>query len=41
MSFVEQLGAGINEKYVSNLTTYKRHQEEMRKADAENKEVGE
>ena len=40
MSFVEQLGAGINEKYVS-LTTYKRHQEEMRKADAENKEVEE
>ena len=41
MSFVEQLGAGINEKYVSNLTTYKRHQEEMRKADAVNKEVEE
>ena len=41
MSFVERRGAGINEKYVSNLTTYKRHQEEMRKADAENKEVEE
>lgn len=39
MSFIEQLGPEANEKYVSNLDTYNRHQEEMRKANAENKEV--
>lgn len=41
MSFVEQLGPDANEKYVSNLDTYNRHQEEMRKANAQNKEVEE
>lgn len=30
MSFVEQLGPEPNEKYISNLDTYKRRQEEMR-----------
>ena len=41
MSFVEQLGPEANEKYVSNLDTYNRRQEEMRKANAETKEVEE
>ena len=30
MSFVEQLGPDANEKYVSNLQTYQRRQEEMK-----------
>lgn len=30
MSFVEQLGPEANEKYVSNLDTYKRRQEEQK-----------
>ena len=29
MSFVEQLGPEVNEKYVSNLDTYTRRQKEM------------
>ena len=41
MSFVEQLGPEANEKYVSNLDTYNRRQEEIRKANAETKEVEE
>lgn len=41
MSFVEQLGPKANDKYVSNLDTYNRRQEEMRKANAETKEVEE
>ena len=41
MSFVEQLGTEANDKYVSNLDTYNRRQEEMRKANAETKEVEE
>ena len=30
MSFVEQLGPEVNEKYVRNLDTYTRRQKEMR-----------
>ena len=30
MSFIEQLGPDANEKYVSNLDTYQRRQEEMK-----------
>ncbi|MCP1102898.1 hypothetical protein M2454_002140 [Aequitasia blattaphilus] len=30
MSFVEQIGPDVNEKYISNLDTYKKRQEEMR-----------
>jgi len=30
MSFVEQLGPEPNEKYISNLDTYKKRQEKMR-----------
>ena len=30
MSFVEQLGPEVNEKYVSNLDIYTRRQKEMR-----------
>lgn len=41
MSFIEQLGPETNEKYVSNLDTYNRRQEEMRKANAKTKEVEE
>ena len=36
MSFIEQLGPEINEKYVSNLDIYTRRQKEMRE---NNKEV--
>ena len=36
MSFIEQLGPEINEKYVSNLDIYIRRQKEMRE---NNKEV--
>ena len=40
MSFIEQLGPEINDKYVSNLDVYNRRQAEMRaKREAENKEV--
>ena len=40
MSFIEQLGPEINDKYVSNLDVYNRRQAEMRaKKEAENKEV--
>ena len=41
MSFVEQLGPEVNDKYVSNLDTYNRKQKEMRKTNAENKEAEE
>ena len=37
MSFIEQLGPEINDKYVSNLDVYNRRQAEMRaKKEAEN-----
>ena len=37
MSFIEQLGPEINDKYVSNLDVYNRRQAEMRaKNEAEN-----
>lgn len=39
MSFIEQLGPEANEKYVSNLDTYTRRQEEMRAENQNNKEV--
>lgn len=39
MSFVEQLGPEINEKYVSNHDTYLRRQNEMREKNQNNKEV--
>lgn len=40
MSFIEQLGPEVNDKYVSNLDVYNRRQAEMRaKNEAENKEV--
>lgn len=39
MSFVEQLGPEVNEKYVSNLDTYARRQKEMREKNQNNKEV--
>lgn len=39
MSFVEQLGPDINEKYISNLDTYNRRQKEMREKNLNNKEV--
>lgn len=39
MSFVEQLGPEVNEKYVSNLDTYKRRQEQMRAQNPKNEEV--
>ena len=38
MSFVEQLGPEINEKYVSNLDTYTRRHKEMRENNQNNKE---
>ena len=38
MSFVEQLGPDANKKYVSNLQTYQRRQEEM-KSHKKNDEV--
>lgn len=41
MSFIEQLGPGVNDKYVSNLDIYNRRQEEMRKANANSKEAEE
>ncbi len=39
MSFVEQLGPEVNDKYVSNLDTYTRRQNEMREKNQNNKEV--
>ena len=37
MSFIEQLGPEVNDKYVSNLDVYNRRQAEMRaKKEAEN-----
>jgi hypothetical protein len=39
MSFVEQLGPQPNEKYISNLDTYKKRQEAMRSQKKNNKEV--
>lgn len=39
MSFIEQLGPEANKKYVSNLDTYTRRQEEMRAKNQNNKEV--
>lgn len=39
MSFVEQLGPEVNDKYISNLDIYKRRQEEMRAKNPNNKEV--
>lgn len=39
MSFIEQLGPEANDKYVSNLDTYTRRQEEMRALNQNNKEV--
>ena len=40
MSFIEQLGPEVNDKYVNNLDVYNRRQAEMRaKKEAENKEV--
>ena len=38
MSFVEQLGPEANDKYVSNLDTYLRRQEEMKSRNEENEE---
>ena len=38
MSFVEQLGPEINEKYVSNLDIYTRRQKEMRALNEEKQE---
>lgn len=40
MSFVEQLGPEVNDKYVSNLDVYNRRQAQMRaKNEVDNKEV--
>lgn len=39
MSFIEQLGPEANDKYVSNLDTYKRRQAEMREQNQNNEEV--
>ena len=39
MSFIEQLGPEVNDKYVSNLDTYTRRQKEMREKNQNNKEV--
>ena len=40
MSFIEQLGPEVNDKYVSNLDVYNRRQADMRaKKEAEYKEV--
>lgn len=39
MSFVEQIGPEPNEKYISNLDTLKRRQEEKRAQNQNNKEV--
>ncbi len=39
MSFVEQLGPEVNEKYISNLDTYLRRQKEMREKKQKIEEV--
>ena len=39
MSFVEQMGSQVNEKYISNLDTYTRRQKEMREKNQKNEEV--
>ncbi len=39
MSFVEQMGPEINEKYVRNLDIYKRRRKEMRELSENNEEV--
>ena len=39
MSFVEQMGPEINDKYISNLQTYTRRQKEMREKNQKNEEV--
>ena len=38
MSFIEQLGPEVNEKYISNLETYQKRRQEMRAAQEEKKE---
>lgn len=38
MSFIEQLGPDVNEKYISNLETYQKRQRAMRAAQEEKKE---
>ena len=38
MSFIEQLGPEVNEKYISNLETYQKRQQEMRAEQEEKKE---
>lgn len=39
MSFVEQLGPEVNDKYISNLETYTRRQKEMREKNQKKEEV--
>ena len=39
MSFVEQMGPEINEKYMSNLMTYQKRQEKMRANTRDDEEV--
>ena len=39
MSFVEQMGPQVNEKYISNLDTYTRRQKEMREKNQKIEEV--
>ena len=39
MSFVEQMGPEVNEKYISNLDTYTRRQKEMREKNQKIEEV--
>ena len=39
MSFVEQMGPQVNEKYISNLDTYTRRKKEMREKNQKNEEV--
>ena len=39
MSFVEQMGPQVNEKYICNLDTYTRRQKEMREKNQKNEEV--
>ena len=38
MSFIEQLGPEVNEKYISNLETYQKRQQARRAAQEEKKE---
>ena len=39
MSFMEQMGPEVNEKYISNLDTYTRRQKEMREKNQKIEEV--